>query len=173
MLIFGFIAVLYCVPLPKAFFYPLLGGVQLGGIASGVILFGRFIKRKPVVWRVLSCVLFPITIVIIVACGIALVIPCYVSNALIMLKTRNCDDLNHYEKVSADISKKTYLLYGITAIVLIAANFAYSAAFNMQIANKILESSGYAPGSPDYVVLKNYYYSEKTEDYKIWIMIIR
>lgn len=110
--------------------------------------------------------LFPITIDIIVACGIALVIPCYVSNALKMLKTRNCDDLNHYEKVSADISKKAYWLYGITAIVLIAANFAYSAAFNMQIANKILESSGYAPGSPDYAVLKNYYYSEKTEDYK-------
>lgn len=109
---------------------------------------------------------FPVTIVIIVACGIALVIPCYVSNALILVKTRNCDDQNHYEKVSADISKKVYRLYGIIAIVFIAANFAYSAALNMQIAGRIQESSGYAPGSPDYVVLKNYYYSEETEDYK-------
>lgn len=64
------------------------GGLLLGGLFSGIILFIRFIKNQKVSFKILLCIFFPITIILICQIGILSFIPYEIYN-FICLKRKN------------------------------------------------------------------------------------
>lgn len=62
--------------------YGLGGGYMLGGLASGIILFLNFIKRQELFFRIILCIFFPITFMIICLIGILSLIPYEIYNVI-------------------------------------------------------------------------------------------
>ncbi|MDE6686147.1 MAG: hypothetical protein K2K17_02390 [Lachnospiraceae bacterium] len=60
------------------------GGLLIGGIISGMILFANIIKRQKLFIKILACVLFPITLMLIFSGGIFSFIPYGIYNFIVM-----------------------------------------------------------------------------------------
>ena len=56
------------------------GGLLLGGLASGILLFSNFIKRQKLFWKIILCIFFPITFLLICQIGILSFIPYEIYN---------------------------------------------------------------------------------------------
>lgn len=80
--------------IPLNFFWVILisgigGGLLLGGLVSGIILFSRFFKRRTMSVKILLCVLFPFTIICIAYVGIFLFFPYGIYNFVVWRKETN------------------------------------------------------------------------------------
>lgn len=60
--------------------YGFLGGLLIGGLLSGILLFARIIKMEEQVIKVLAIILFPITFCVIALGGIISFIPYWIFN---------------------------------------------------------------------------------------------
>lgn len=60
--------------------YGLGGGYLLGGLASGIILFSSFIKCQKLFFKIILCIFFPITFLLICNIGILSFIPYEIYN---------------------------------------------------------------------------------------------
>ena len=68
--------------------YGLEGGLLLGGLVSGMILFVRFFKRQKLVVRVMLCLFFPVTFAVVCHIGILLFLPYGIYNFVAMKKNK-------------------------------------------------------------------------------------
>lgn len=66
--------------------YGLLGGLLFGGMISGILLFGRIIKRQKLFVKVIACVFFPLTLELICQGGILFFVPYGIYNYISMRK---------------------------------------------------------------------------------------
>lgn len=64
--------------------YGLGGGWLLGGLVSGVILFSNYFKRKKLFVKILLCIFFPITFLLICQMGILSLIPYEIYNFILI-----------------------------------------------------------------------------------------
>lgn len=64
--------------------YGLGGGLLIGGLISGIFLFSNFIKNQKLFFKVVMCVLFPITFMIICLVGILSFIPYEIYNLFVI-----------------------------------------------------------------------------------------
>ncbi len=62
------------------------GGLLIGGLISGIILFANIIKRQKLFIKILACVLFPLTLVLIFQGGIWSFIPYGIYNLVALKK---------------------------------------------------------------------------------------
>ncbi len=148
------------------FAYSLLGGLMMGGTASGSILFGRYIKQqKSAVLIVLCCIFFPIALMVIIIIGMVLLIPYYISNIIVLVQVHKKNNPNGYETMRSGSKRIIYSVFGSILIVSIVGYYAYTTIRNTHIANSIVENTGYTVGSPQYVIYKNYYYDQISKDY--------
>lgn len=60
--------------------FGLQGAALLGGLVSGIILFANFFKRQKLFTKIIMCIFFPITFLIICALGILSFIPYEIYN---------------------------------------------------------------------------------------------
>lgn len=67
--------------------YGLLGGLLIGGLISGIMLFTNIIKRQKLFIKILACVLFPITLMAISYGGILSFIPYGLYNFVVLNRT--------------------------------------------------------------------------------------
>lgn len=141
--------------------YAILGGMLPGGLASGIILVGRFMRqRKSTVLIVLACVLAPVTMLVIMAVGVYGVIPYYIYNLVLIKKTKAADIPQHTVQ-TAKRTKKTVWIVALCIIAgLMIANTIGEAISDSMIAQEVFAKTGYAVGSPDHVILKEYYYHD-------------
>ncbi len=151
---------------PYAFLYILLGGIFLGGIVSGIILFSRYMRQhKPRVLTILCCVFFPVTLLIIVNIGVALLVPYYISNLIIYIRTKNCTDPQRIAEINIKSSRVINLVYAC----LIAASFmsysVYTILNDSMISDVIIKNTGFVAESPEYVIFKNYFYDGNNTNY--------
>lgn len=76
----------------------LAGGLLLGGVVSGIILFSRFFKRQVLLVKIILCIFFPFTIMCIFYVGIFLFFPYGIYNFITLKKDKNKmhteDDIN-------------------------------------------------------------------------------
>ena len=68
--------------------YGLGGGLLLGGLVSGIILFSRFFKRQKLFVKIILCIFFPITIMFICLVGILSLIPYEIYNFMCIKKNK-------------------------------------------------------------------------------------
>ena len=68
--------------------YGLEGGLLLGGLVSGMILFVRFFKRQKLVVRVMLCLFFPVTFAVVCHIGILLFLPYGIYNFVAIKKNK-------------------------------------------------------------------------------------
>lgn len=68
--------------------YGLGGSLLLGGLASGILLFSNFFKRQKLSVKIILCVFFPVTFLIICQIGILSLIPYGIYNFVIMKKDK-------------------------------------------------------------------------------------
>ena len=68
--------------------YGLGGGLLLGGLVSGIILFSRFFKRQKLFVKIILCIFFPITIMFICLGGILSLIPYEIYNLMCIKKNK-------------------------------------------------------------------------------------
>lgn len=66
--------------------YGLEGGLLIGGLFSGIFLFSNFVKHQKLFFKIIMCVLFPITFMIICLVGILSFIPYEIYNFLVLKK---------------------------------------------------------------------------------------
>lgn len=164
MLLYGLLAAY--AQFPNVFLYTLLGGIFLGGIASGSILFGRYIRRKKSVALItLSCVLFPVTMMIIIMIGLYFLVPHYINNMIILVQKKKCSDPKQTNEVCSRLIRKTNLVYGFTLIVLVLGYLIYGAVTKTNITHDIYQNTGYSSGTPEYFIYRNYYYDGVSKDY--------
>lgn len=64
--------------------YGLGGGLLIGGLISGIFLFSNFIKNQKLFFKVVMCVLFPITFMIVCLVGILSFIPYEIYNLFVI-----------------------------------------------------------------------------------------
>lgn len=64
--------------------YGLGGSLLLGGTVSGIILFSSFFKHRTLPVKIICCVFFPITLVLICSIGILTFIPYEIYNFIKM-----------------------------------------------------------------------------------------
>lgn len=164
MILYGLLAAVFAL-FSCAFLYALLGGIMFGGIASGIILFSRYMTQKSTAFKVLSYVLFPITLSIVSIVGYITLLPYYISNLIIFIRTKNNIDTKRISEISLKTKKITYLVYACFIIVIFIGYYIYNAINEINIINDIYKETGYTAGSPDYVILRNYYYSGSDTDY--------
>lgn len=62
------------------------GGILVGGLISGIILFSNFIKGKKIIFKIIICILFPITFMLICYIGILSFLPYEIYNFVIIRK---------------------------------------------------------------------------------------
>ena len=62
------------------------GGLLIGGVISGIILFANIIKGQKLFIKILACVLFPITMIVICQGGILTFIPYGIYNFVALKK---------------------------------------------------------------------------------------
>lgn len=60
--------------------YGLAGGLLLGGIVSGIILFSAFFAHQTLSHRIILCVFFPVTVMLICLVGILTLVPYEIYN---------------------------------------------------------------------------------------------
>jgi hypothetical protein len=70
----------------RFFGFGMLGGYGFSSILSGIILFSRFITKKDLRFKILSCALFPITFGVICYVGVFSFIPYSIYNLVKMVK---------------------------------------------------------------------------------------
>lgn len=68
--------------------YGLGGGLLLGGLVSGIILFSSFFKRQKLLFKIILCIFFPITFMLICLVGIFSFIPYEIFNFICIKKNR-------------------------------------------------------------------------------------
>lgn len=68
--------------------YGLAGGLLLGGLASGIILFTHFWKRQKLGMKVILCIFFFITFMLICIIGILSFLPYEIYNVIMMKKQK-------------------------------------------------------------------------------------
>ena len=100
------------VPLPHFVFFlksGLMGGLLIGGIISGILLFTSFLKKKSTGFKVLCVVFFPLTFACICYVGILGGIPYYIYNIKMQNKrnkveptTEGADTINQDQKNQQD-----------------------------------------------------------------------
>ncbi|MDE6064848.1 MAG: hypothetical protein K2G20_09760 [Lachnospiraceae bacterium] len=73
--------------------YGLAGGLLLGGIVSGIILFSIFFKHQELSRKIILCVFFPITVLLICLIGILSLVPYEIYNFR-CIKKNNKEKLN-------------------------------------------------------------------------------
>lgn len=164
MIAYGFMASFFS--LPNIFAYLFLGGIMFGGLASGIIISRRYIKRKKsVVLVILSFILFPISLTIIYLVGLYTLIPEYISNviALIRLK-KSVEPKSVGEGYLRSKRKIGYAFAGLLSI-LYAVYFINTSIVETNINNDIYKNTGYKIGAPEHVIIKNYYYNGANTNY--------
>lgn len=62
------------------------GGVLVGGLISGIILFSNFVKNKKLFFKIIICILFPLTLILICYVGILSFLPYEIYNFIVMKK---------------------------------------------------------------------------------------
>lgn len=62
------------------------GGMLVGGLLSGIILFSNFIKSKKIFFKIIICIFFPITLTLICYIGILSFLPYEIYNFIVMKK---------------------------------------------------------------------------------------
>lgn len=65
------------------------GGLLLGGLVCGIILFSRFFTNQALAVKIAICVFFPFTIMCIVCIGIFSFFPYGIYNFIVMRKEKN------------------------------------------------------------------------------------
>ncbi|MDE6674881.1 MAG: hypothetical protein K2K19_08755 [Acetatifactor sp.] len=68
--------------------YGLGGGLLLGGLVSGIILFSRFFKHQKLFVKIILCIFFPITFMFICLVGILSLIPYEIYNFMCIEKNK-------------------------------------------------------------------------------------
>lgn len=159
MILYGGIA--YFNDLTTVILFGILGGILLGGLASGIILFGRYMKqRRSTALIVLACVLAPVTMFVIMAVGMYGVIPYYIYNLVVIKRIKEGDA----RASTMQTTKRTKKAVGIVVVCIIAAVIiglkTYQAINDSLIAQEVFTKTGYTVGSTDHLVLKEYYYHD-------------
>lgn len=68
--------------------YGLGGGLLLGGLTSGIILFARFFKRQKLFVKIMLCIFFPFTFAVTCHIGILSFLPYGIYNFIVMKKNK-------------------------------------------------------------------------------------
>jgi len=80
------------------------GGILVGGLISGIILFSNFIKNKKLFFKIILCILFPITFILICYIGILSFLPYEIYNFVVIRKLlkvqKKYDAVNKADKES-------------------------------------------------------------------------
>ena len=164
MILYGGLAIF--ARFPYAFLYVLLGGIFLGGIASGIILFSRYMKQqKSKTLKILSYVFFPITFSIIINIGVVLLVPYYISNFIIYVRTKSCTEPQRIAEIHSKTNKTINYVYVCLIAVMVFSYFVYSIFNETTISDDINTNTGYVAGSPEHVIFKDYYYDGINTDY--------
>ena len=78
--------------------YGLGGGLLLGGLVSGILLFGGFFKRQSLFLKVVLCVFSPITVIIFWEAGIFSLVPYGIYNFFILRKIQKNQKITDEKK---------------------------------------------------------------------------
>lgn len=62
------------------------GGLLIGGLMSGIMLFANFIRKRKLAFKIIACVLFPLTLMLIGYVGILSFLPYAIYNFVVMRK---------------------------------------------------------------------------------------
>lgn len=91
-------------PFLTVLLYGFGGGILVGGLISGIILFSNFIKDKNLFLKIILCILFPITFILICYIGILSFLPYEIYNFVVIRKLlkmqKKCDTVNEADEES-------------------------------------------------------------------------
>lgn len=67
--------------------YGIGGGMLTGGLVSGIILFSHFIKKRKLSFKIIACIFFPLTFMIICEVGVVSFLPYAIYNLIIIKRS--------------------------------------------------------------------------------------
>lgn len=156
MILYGGLA--FFSDMTRVIVYAVLGGILLGGLASGIILFGRFMKqRRSTALIVLACVLAPVTMLVIASVGVYGVIPYYIYNMVVLKRTKEGDAPASTIQTTKHTKKAVWIVVLCIIAVLMIASITYKAIRSSMISQEMYAKTGYAVGSPEHFILTHYY----------------
>jgi hypothetical protein len=143
-----------------------VGGSLFGGIVSGFILMFRFFKTpRSKKLKVAASILFPVTFGVVVGIGVYSFLPYYVSNIIILLRTKKGGDPLQEETLTYKVNNITWVVSLCLLVASLAGIYLYSYIGEVNISKDIFSKTGYKSGTPDYAIIRNYYYNQDHSDF--------
>ncbi len=145
----------------------LLYALMSGGIVSGFVLLVRSLKLCPRAVKILVWVFFPITILAVSSFGMVTLIPYFIINLICIINKKYADEPVGLMTPARRKRRFGWVIAGGCLVLAYLGNTLFSVINETAIANDIYKRTGYAPGSLDNLIIRQFNYDPEDPDYTV------